>query len=91
MSERLKRIQSRDDLLKLSDELGVRFDWHEPDEVGVTAQVGGKDFDNAGFWHNDEAARKGYEELYVRLYRKDDLVAVVNLATLFAFATGYEG
>jgi len=87
----VKRIRTRDELLTLKAELGVGSDWHEPDNEGVTASVHGVSFDNAGFWYRDNSAGKTYEELHVVLRKDGDEVAVVNLATLFAFATGYEG
>lgn len=97
----IKRINSRAELLALKKELGVRESWHEPDEQEVTATVRGNHFDNAGFWGEEPAAR--WAELYhenaddvaglefwVTLHRKGEPVAEVNLATLFAWATGYE-
>jgi hypothetical protein len=96
----IKRINKRDDLVALARELRVRPDWHEPDEQEVTAEVRGKSFDNAGFWGiRDEAdflGRYGYDgtqgvEMYVTLFQDGKPVAEVNLATLLAFATGYEG
>lgn len=96
----MKRITTRAQLVELADELGVRPDWHEPDwhepdEQEVNALVFGKSFDNAGFWghhldHNDS------EEIYVVLYHMTSMgkiwtpIAAVNLATLFAWATGYD-
>lgn len=97
----IKRIDTQDELVALAKELGVRRDWHEPDEREVTAEVRGKSFDNAGFWGiRDEAdmlARSGHSgalavEQYVVLYQDGQPVAEVNLATLFAFACGtYRG
>lgn len=48
----MKLIHNRDELVQLARELGVRPDWHEPDEQGLTARFDGTDgdFDNAGFW-----------------------------------------
>lgn len=48
----MKRIIERAELVALARELGVRPDWHEPDEQGLTARFDGTDgdFDNAGFW-----------------------------------------
>jgi len=97
----IKRIDTRDDLVALANTLGVRRDWHEPDEQGVTAAVHGGSFDNAGFWGEVEYAEwigqyglfradQGIE-MWVTLYQEGKPVAEINLATLFAFATGYEG
>jgi hypothetical protein len=102
----IKQIRTRDDLVALKNELGLRPDWHEPDERGVTADVDGASFDNAGFWGAVEAARlrakysdtpllrAGTEqmiEMWVTLSCDGEPVAEVNLATLFAFATGWPG
>ena len=46
----LKRINTRAELQALAKELGVRDDWHEPDNQGVTVFGFGLNFDNAGFW-----------------------------------------
>ena len=85
-------VQTRQELVDLARELGVRPDWYEPDEQGLEARVKGTYFDNAGFWgrayvprHRDMAT-----ELYVTLVHEGQPVAEVNLATLFAFACGYE-
>jgi len=50
MMDELKRINTWHELIALAKVLGVRDDWHEPDEQDVTARVFGKNFDNAGFW-----------------------------------------
>jgi hypothetical protein len=99
----IQRITTRDDLVALANKLGMRADWHEPDEKGVTARFYGKDFDNAGFWGEAEIERvkheraRGYAaglnglEMWVAVFHDGERVAEVNLATLFAFATGFEG
>ena len=91
-----KRIDTAAELRDLARELGVRKSWHEPDEQDVTAVVHGTDFDNAGFWGNYKGEPMTYgdpprQELWVEVRLNDEAVAEVNLATLFAFATGYEG
>jgi hypothetical protein len=85
------RIRSRERLLELKAQLDVRDDWHEPSERLVTAEVRGKCFDNAGTWGRSDLRGKSHEEVHVVLRQDGDEVAIVNLATLFAFATGYEG
>lgn len=104
----LRRITTRAELVELARELGMRHDWHEPDEKGVTAYVEGSDldFDNAGFWPQRQGygydrdkdgnarraelhvflARKEWDEA-ARVYRRGPDIAVVNLATLFAWAS----
>lgn len=79
----MKRINDRDDFRDLARDLGVRPDWHEPDEQEVTASVKGITFDNAGFWPSPE---KSYEEMYVTIYKDYKAVATINLATLCAWA-----
>jgi hypothetical protein len=96
----IKRIQTREELIALKKELGVRPDWHEPDEREVSAQVSGQIFDNAGFWGTAEIKQRRADgdpddryalEKWVTIYQGGKPVADVNLATLFAFATGFEG
>lgn len=60
MSE-LKRINTRAELQVLARELGVRPDWHEPDEQGLTAIVFGENFDNAGHWGLEHLGRRQIE------------------------------
>lgn len=97
MSNELRKINSRTELIADARDLGVRPDWHEPDEQGVTAEVHGSSFDNAGFWGQEAEGRAiadGYGadfmEMWVTLSKDGKPVAEVNLATLFAWATGYE-
>jgi len=103
MTDEIRRINKRDDLVALANELGVRPDWHEPDEQEVTAAVRGTSFDNCGNWGSAEVRRigdlrrRGHRagvtsmEIFITLYKDGEPVGEVNLATLFAFATGYEG
>ena len=60
--------------------LGLREDWHEPDEQGVTALITGNKFDNAGV--------EG--EIKVLILKDGVPAFAINLATLFAFATEYK-
>ena len=92
----MKRINTRAELVELANELGVRPDWHEPDEQEVTATTHatthGVAFDNAGFWgkeHRSSYDGTEYTEQYVVLHKNGKPVAAVNLATLFAWATGF--
>lgn len=92
----VKVIHNRDELVALANVLGVRPDWHEPDEQEVTAECRGKSFDNAGFYGMEREAEmlsRGSDlavEQYVRLFQDGQPVADVPLATLFAWATGYD-
>jgi hypothetical protein len=102
----IKRIETRDELAELARELHVPSDWHEVSQVDVSASVHGRSFDNAGYWGAAEAdqfrarysdspaLRKAADaaiEMWVSIEHEGETVAEVNLATLFAFATGWEG
>ena len=89
----VRLIRKRSQLLELAKELGVRPDWHEPDEQEVTATTHGVSFDNAGFWdktYRSTVDNYNYTERHVTLYKDGKPVAKVNLATLFAWATGFQ-
>jgi len=91
----LKRITSRQEFCVLANELGVRDDWHEPDEQEVTVEVRGSNFDNAGFWPEKHAVKNNdgdveFMELCVFFKKGEQRVAVVNLAMLCAWAAGLE-
>lgn len=86
----MKLIHSKAELQKLRDELGVRADWHEPDEQEVDAVVYGHSFDNAGFWGRPESQGLESEEMHVVISKDGHPVAAVNLATLLGWATGLE-
>lgn len=86
----MRKIESRKELIALADELGVRKDWHEPDEQGVEVVVKGNVFDNAGFWPRGVYYAPGAEfdgtEKYAVIKQNGKPIAAVNLATLFAMA-----
>jgi hypothetical protein len=89
------RVSTRAQLQGVADALGVRADWHEPDEQEVTAVVHGDNFDNAGFWGHDSRGTpvtfgEGQQEMWIELRRDGHPVAEVNLATLLAWATGQQ-
>lgn len=84
----MKRITKRSELIDLANKLGVRPEWHEPDEQSVTATVKGRRFDNAGFW--PDASHPSILERHVILKQNGKPVGAVNLATLFAWATGFD-
>jgi len=84
-------INSKEELKRLAKDLGVRGDWHEPDEQGVTANVIGKIL-NAGFYGLNCSLPNKNQELCVVLYQDKKPVAEIDLATLLAFACDtYEG
>lgn len=84
------QISTREELLQIQTELGVGADWHEPDNQQVTARHFGVSFDNAGTWGPDDLVHKAYCEQYIVLYKDEEPYASVNLAMLFAWATGFE-
>lgn len=85
----MERITSRARFIALAGELGVRMDWHEPDQQEVTAKVLGSSFDNAGTWpHRQDGLDESAVEMYVMIYKDEEAVAAINLATLCAWASG---
>lgn len=104
----MQRIDTRAQLVALAGKLGVRPDWHEPDNQDVLATVEGQSFDNAfpageayGGWDPNDGGPRS--ELHVKLHHIDDeasraagdyvpseVFAVVNLANLFAWASGHQ-
>lgn len=92
MSTTPEQIESQEDLANLAARLEVRADWHEPDEQGVNARIVGTHLDNAmgSTVHLRDA---GHGEFNVILTQEDERgepqeIAVVNLATLLAIASG---
>lgn len=101
----MKIIHTRDEFIAWAKEQKLRPDWHEPDEQDITARVEGTplDFDNAGFWpysngYGDPGdVRAELHVIFSDCGIEDGLtvrgrdLACVNLATLCAWATGWEG
>lgn len=100
----IERITSCLQFIQFATRMGVRTDWHEPDEQNLTARVEGTplNFDNAmspGVWygHDYSPEGNGYAELHVIFSELDEEdgkpvrgrdLAVVNLATLCSWASG---
>lgn len=76
-------IETRTDMDVLAASLGVRPDWHEPDERNVSARIVGDHLDNAMGSSLDD----NFGEFNVVVTRDGTDVAVVNLATLLSLAT----
>jgi hypothetical protein len=90
LKPKLKIIIEQNDFGKFATTLGVRHDWHEPDEQEVTARVVGDSFDNAGFWPAENSYADDRTELHVIISQHGVDVAAVNLATVLAWASaGY--
>lgn len=75
-------IHSRNELLTVMRRLGIPANWHEPDQAGVSAIIHGDHLDNAGIYTAD------YAEFRMVILKDGQTVARVNLATLFAIASG---
>lgn len=69
--DKLKRIRTKAELQTLALELGVRKDWHEPDEQGLTTATFGKSFDNCGHWGLENLSRRELEAR-TRLWKAGD-------------------
>jgi hypothetical protein len=93
----VKHIQTRAQFMVQAQEWGMRLDWHEPDEQGITARLEGvpMKFDNAGHWRKTP---QGYREQELHVVFADQHVgdgqavrgrdlAWVNLANLCAWAS----
>lgn len=92
----IAQIHNGEQLRALFNELGLRPDWHEPDNQGISATVHGGSFDNAmaagwGLIRTSEFVDDdSHYEMNVVLRKDGQPIAVVNLATLFALATNYD-
>lgn len=102
MKDAYNPLYKREQLVALARELGVRRDWHEPDEQSITCRVEGTplNFDNAmgpghwyGVWRPGEPPQAelhailSYSEVEEGRARRGRDIATVNLATLFAWAS----
>lgn len=84
MYQKLNVIKTRKELMDLQNVFGLRDDWHEPDEQDVTAKFVDGQFDNA----NAYSTHGGEQTIILKQGKKE--IGRVNLAMLFAWATGYE-
>jgi hypothetical protein len=92
----MKRINTRKELMELASALGVRSDWHEPDEQDLTTvELRGNNFDNAGFWPEHRACYDKDKDIvlmeqFIIIRKKQDAdivsVACINVANLLAWA-----
>ena len=71
-------LLEKSDLKKLTKILGVRPDWHEPDESDITIKFVDGTFDNA--YHNDN-------ECHIIIYKDKVEQARVNMASLLGWAS----
>ena len=90
----MKRINNAKELNELAKELGVRPDWHEPDEQEVNARIIGSHLDNAMGADPDadddpdgSVRTRHWGEYNVVITKKGKDVAVVNLAELLAWGS----
>jgi len=84
-------VRTREQLQDLAKRLGVRPDWHEPDEQDLEAKIFGKGFDNAmgsGYGVTKALPDDHEGEMNVVLLKDGEPCAAINLAYLFAWACG---
>lgn len=93
--EDLDQINSAHALEEFRVDQGIRNDWHEPDEQGITAYALGNHLDNA----MGPTVEHGHGELQIVIAREVEggvssfdqatfvPIAVVNVATLLSWAT----
>lgn len=79
----IRGIHTFRDLSELAAELGVRDNWHEPDEQGVSARIIGTHLDNAMGSTTRGIGDAG--EFNVVIMKDAQDVAVINLATLLSW------
>lgn len=77
-------VQTPDNLRAFREAAGLRPDWHEPDEQDVDARIIGNHLDNA---MGSQNSPDNVGEYNVVLTKHGVDIAVVNLATLLAWAT----
>lgn len=83
-------IDTPAELEELARELGVRPDWHEPDEQDVSARIRGHHLDNAmGSTMRDLGEDNESGEFNIVIQKDGRDRAVINLATLLSWACGY--
>lgn len=95
----VERITSCLQFIQFATRMGVRTDWHEPDEQGLTARVEGTpfNFDNAmspgetyGAYLTGDEPRSELHVIFTAEQEDGSVkdVAVVNLASLCSWASG---
>lgn len=81
-------IQTVEHMADLAHDLGVRPDWHEPDNQGVGARIRGNHLDNAmGSTISDIGEDNTSGEFNIVITHDGEDVAVINLANLLAWAS----
>jgi len=86
----IRHITNQVDLELLAEELGVRSDWHEPDEQGLTLDFNGKSFGNDGVWGHKVAIAPDSLEQYITIRKNDQPIAELNMATLLSWASNHD-
>ena len=86
----IEMLHSTDELAALAQRLGLRPDWHEPDEQNVSVRMVGAGFDNAMGpeflkGRTEQELKDPMFELSVIIEHDGKPVAAVNLATLLAW------
>lgn len=86
----IRHITNQFDFELLATELGVRENWQEPDEQGLTLEFNGKVFGCDGIWGHKMAIAPDSLEQYVTIRKDDKPIAEVNMATLMSWASNHE-
>lgn len=87
IDNRVAKIQTRQALRDFATQYGTRHDWHEPDEQGLNVRIIGMHLDNAmGSTTRPIGENNSSGEFNIVLTHEDEPVAVINLATLLAWA-----
>jgi len=84
----MKNITSKKEFLELKKSLGVRDDWHEPDEQGVTVNMIMGSKSHCCFQDGFDNAFCNEREHHIIIMKNSKPVASVNLALLCAWASG---
>ena len=90
--EGIECIRDAEQLAALADRLGLRRDWHEPDEQEVSARLVGTHLDNAmgpGFIRgkSDTELEDPMTEFYAIIEHDGEQVAAVSICSLLAWAS----
>jgi len=90
-------IDSAEGLASLADTLGLRSDWHEPDESDVTATLVNPTYKGGNLFNLRETKIRHLDnaytdrtEAYLAIYKDGEVKARINIATLLALASGYD-
>jgi hypothetical protein len=88
-------VDSQKSLVALRDSLGVRPDWHEPDEAEVSVAVVSPKSEGGGNYNLVQTKIRRFDnafsdktEAHIVIYKEGKVAGRVNLAYLFSLACG---